>query len=380
MNKLKYEDRIKKLNSLEKFINGQNQDDILLILDKRYGEDKWSIICSVMHWFRVVEDYLCSDNLLKKNKKDYNWGEVYLFISAVDIVVKGINDIYKIVKNKDGIHLFYGENNIFGDKNKDDWNYFQNIRAIFGAHPTELKDNEEFIVATYPTPYNSILDRLHGTTKGWDYYTFLWSKKKSKEFLQESFGFKFEDINKYLDKYIVYLDSLYKEIITMIKDYKKEVARNKIEKNHNPIIQLNILEKEDKKRLNSRYKYIIDVLRILINTKITNKYNQNEYEKYREKNIENVSILYDIIQNPEEEKQISKIEEVVFCNTEYFTNMSSYYYTKLYEYWNNEDMEEILLKHFKDRIPPFNSDIANIKELYCLVKAFNYYKNKEKAQ
>mgnify|MGYP001851871528 CR=1 FL=1 len=48
MNKLKYEDRIKKLNSLEKFINGQNQDDILLILDKRYGEDKWSIICSVM--------------------------------------------------------------------------------------------------------------------------------------------------------------------------------------------------------------------------------------------------------------------------------------------------------------------------------------------
>ena len=99
MNKLKYEDRIKKLNSLEKFINGQNQDDILLILDKRYGEDKWSIICSVMHWFRVVEDYLCSDNLLKKNKKDYNWGEVYLFISAVDIVVKGINDIYKIVKN-----------------------------------------------------------------------------------------------------------------------------------------------------------------------------------------------------------------------------------------------------------------------------------------
>lgn len=100
MNKLKYEDRIKKLNSLEEFINGENQDDILLMLDKRYGEDKWSIICSVMHWFRVVGDYLCSDNLLKNNKKDYNWGEVYLFISAVDIVVKGINDIYKIVKKR----------------------------------------------------------------------------------------------------------------------------------------------------------------------------------------------------------------------------------------------------------------------------------------
>ena len=37
--------------------------------------------------------------------------------------------------------------------------------------------------------------------------------------------------------------------------------------------------------------------------------------------------------------------------------MSSYYYTKLYEFWNNEDMEEILLEHFKNRINPFNKKI-----------------------
>ena len=60
--------------------------------------------------------------------------------------------------------------------------------------------------------------------------------------------------------------------------------------------------------------------------------------------------------------------------------MSSYYYTKLYEFWNNEDMEEILLEHFKNRINPFNKNITNIKELYCLVKAYNYYKCEEKAE
>ena len=60
--------------------------------------------------------------------------------------------------------------------------------------------------------------------------------------------------------------------------------------------------------------------------------------------------------------------------------MSSYYYTKLYEFWNNEDMEEILLKHFKNRINPFNKNITNIRELYCLVKAYNYYKNEDKAE
>lgn len=60
--------------------------------------------------------------------------------------------------------------------------------------------------------------------------------------------------------------------------------------------------------------------------------------------------------------------------------MSSYYYTKLYEFWNNEDMEEILLEHFKNRINPFNKNITNIRELYCLVKAYNYYKNEDKAE
>ncbi len=371
---MKYEERLGKLNGLSEFINGENQDDILLVLDKRYGEDKWSIICAVMHWFRVVENYLCSDNLLKENKVDNNWGEVYLYVSAVDIVVKGINDIYKALKNKNGIHLFYKENDIFKDSKKDDWEYFQNIRAIFGAHPTDLDANKNFVVATFPTPYNSIVDRMKGTTKEWDYYTLLWSKNKSEDFLQESFGFKFKDIDRFLDKYILYLDELYKEITSMIKDYKKEVAKKEIEKNENPMVQLEILRNEDKARLNSRYEYIIDILEVLISQIITDNYNREKYEKYKQENIENVYLLYEIIQNPEKENLLSKIEKVIYCKEEKFTDIS-HYYSKLDEFWNNEDMEEVLLKHFKNRIFPFNNNIKNIKELYCLVKAYNYYKN-----
>ena len=81
-----------------------------------------------------------------------------------------------------------------------------------------------------------------------------------------------------------------------------------------------------------------------------------------------------------------KIKITFYCylikDTElYFTDMSSYYYSKLYEYWNNEDMEEILLEHFKNRIFPFNKNITSIKKLYCLVKGYNYYyKYEEKAE
>ena len=169
---MNYKERVDKLNSLNNFINGEYQEDILLMLDKTYGEDKWSIICAVMHWFRVVESHLDSKKLLITDTDDYNWGEVYLYIAAVDIVTKGINDINKIVTNKNR-RIFKGENNIFNDECKDDYEYFQNIRAIFGAHPTDLNGNRDYIVATYPTPYNSKLDILRGEAKGWDYYTLL---------------------------------------------------------------------------------------------------------------------------------------------------------------------------------------------------------------
>ena len=91
--------------------------------------------------------------------------------------------------------------------------------------------------------------------------------------------------------------------------------------------------------------------------------------------INQIPYLYNVIQHPEKYDNINEIENVLDSKVEYFTESSSYYYTKLYEYWNNIDMEVTLIKHFKDKIKPFNDNISNIKELYCLVKAYNYLKN-----
>lgn len=371
---MEYKERIKKLNSLNEFINGEHQDDILLILDKNFEEDKWSIICAAMHWFRTVESYLNSEHLLDDKSKDYNWGKVYLFLSAVDIIIEGINDINKIAKNNDKARLFYGSNEIFKDEVKDDRDYFKNIRAIFGAHPTKLKDNKEYIVSTYPTPYNPEIDELTGKSKGWDYYTLLWSKEKTNNLNQLSFGFKFEDIEKYLDKCINYLEVIYEDILNMIYEYKKEIAKNEIEKKEDPIEQLNVLLEEDKKRLNGRYRYIIEELKVLIETPIIDQSNEIEYQKYRNLLIKKIACVYEAVQHPERVKNINEIEDIIYCQMEDFTSMSSYYYTKLFEYWNNGDIEELLISHFKDNIKPFNGNISNLKELFCLVKAYNYYK------
>ena len=154
---------------------------------------------------------------------------------------------------------------------------------------------------------------------------------------------------------------------------EEEIGKKEIKKSEEPIEQLNILEEEDRIRLNGRYKYIIDDLKVLISTPIIDINNKKIYSLYKNKLIAQVPYLYKTIQNPDKISEGELIEQIIYCKTEEFDNMSSYYYTKLFEYWNNEDMEEILLRYFKNRIKPFNNKIINIKELFCIVKAYNYY-------
>lgn len=117
---------------------------------------------------------------------------------------------------------------------------------------------------------------------------------------------------------------------------------------------------------------------MLLNIKITDKQNRKLYEKFKNVLINQIPYLYNALQNPEKVENINEVENIIDSKVEYFTKNSSYYYTKLYEYWNNEDMEMILINHFSDRIKPFNANILNIRELYCLVKAYNYFKSLEK--
>lgn len=369
-----YIEKITKLNSLNSFINGEHQDDILLLLNKKYKDDKWSIICAVMHWFDVVKSYLNSESILKENTPDYNWGNVYLYICAVDIVTKGINDLNKILAG-DNKHLFSGENDIFKNSLLDDHKYFQNIRAIFGAHPTDLdSSNGEYIVATYPTPYNSNVDYLRGKINDWDYYTLLWSKEKSDTLNQKAFGFSFNSIDLYLEKHLNYLDVFYMKILKMIKAYKKAITQKPINKITDPLKQLDLLLIEDKKRFDGKYKYLIDDIKTLVSTKISDKENEKIYSDYRKKLLLCINKLYKAIQYPNRKNEIKNVKLLLENEIEEFDNMTPYYYSKLLEYKNNLDIKDSINNYFKDKIAPFNSNITSIEELYCLIKALNYFK------
>ncbi len=85
----------------------------------------------------------------------------------------------------------------------------------------------------------------------------------------------------------------------MINAYKKELSKMKIQKIGKPIKQLNVLIKEDEKRLNGRYNVAIKDVKMLLNTKITDKQNRKLYEKFKDVLINQIPYLYNALQNPE---------------------------------------------------------------------------------
>lgn len=111
----------------------------------------------------------------------------------------------------------------------------------------DLGLNEDYIVSTYPTPYNWKLNKLGHIENDWDYYTLLWSSNKNDSYLQKEFGFCFKSIDMYVDKYINYLDEIYIEFQIELKKFKEQKYKKKINKIDDPIRQLNLLLVEDKK-------------------------------------------------------------------------------------------------------------------------------------
>lgn len=116
----------------------------------------------------------------------------------------------------------------------------------------------------------------------------------------------------------------------------------------------------------------------LISIEIYDKENEKFYAPYRRKLLSCINKLYKAIQYPNRKNEIKNIELLLENEIEEFDNMAHYYYSKLLEYENNLDIKDLIINYFKDKIIPFNSNVKKISELYCLVKASNYFKYKNR--
>lgn len=258
------------LDDFNKIVNGNSYFTLYNYRNKK-GKNQWSCICACMDWITVALDYLMNQ---KQDTTNINIKsmEVYTYISSVDIIWESIQQLHRVIIDRNSIP-FSGESIIFSDNDicDNDNDYFKHIRAVFGAHPVNLKDKNGRWFASWPT--TDIYTQ-------YDLAVSLYSANTSDKSIV--FGFRFSEMEEFLESRYGYLRLLISELERQYTDYCKTMAGKILTNSEDTIEQLKILRVESESRLdNDYYKYIINNLIIVFEAKNTIFENAEIFEDYR---------------------------------------------------------------------------------------------------
>jgi hypothetical protein len=239
-------------------VNG-NHDFIYNQYRDKDGKNNWHLICSCMDWITVAVRYL---NKQPKFSDDIDIKviQVYSMISSIDIIYEAVSQLHRVLNNTKK-PPFDGNDEIFKREqfDKDDNEYFKEIRSCFGAHPVNLKkDNLNRRYASWPfEPYSdpdSLLEvRLYDGNVGVN---------------DTHFGLRKYELIKFLLSRYNYLSELISEIERQFQKYTKEIACKAIRQSSSIMEELEILKVESKTRFNNDYynQTISELIRVFSNT------------------------------------------------------------------------------------------------------------------
>lgn len=343
----------KLINNFRKCVNDSTY--VLEAYKNVNDKNKWSCICSCMDWIDVSIEYI-KLNKERIEKKSYFDLEIFAYISSIDLVSEAVQQLYRVFYNKTD-SPFKNDYSIFEDLNKTDDDYFSHVRAIFGAHPTNIKKNlNERNFASYPS--NNFTDS--------GFSVILYTNKLDE--WGDIFYLSFKKLEQYFEKRYNFLNELIKKIESDKDSYIKVLQNQKIEKKECIIQQLEILKRESKKRFNlDYYNCVIDTLLELLKFKITEFSNVSIIKRY-------IDILIPYLDKLYNDLQTINFEEI---DEDILSSQSFYHYTKILE--NNfipYDIIEVkeLLKDFVNIHLKMN--YSEIKSLCQIGMYFLYQKNK----
>lgn len=347
-------------------------DNSYFVLHK-YGEkdnkNQWNCICSSMDWIEVSIDYILEyKNKIQKKSFDMT---VYGYISAIDNIFEAITQLHRVLLETKEVP-FNNEYNIFlnNELKYDDNKYFKHIRAVFGAHPVNLKVAKGKCFASYPSAYHD----------EYDYAVSIWSNNLDVQDI--IFGFKIDDLNKFLYSRYTYLNQLIKIINKEFKNFEENMKKKIISEGNTPLEKLQNLQVASKERLdNEYYKETIGNLIFLFNANFPSEHkNKVLVNKYLKKAQKTIDELY------------SKLQNMIFDNLEYdifdynIPRDISYEVSKFFDQiifyrLNLQDYNQYFLKNIISRLKEyFEDDIIidknmEISEIYLLISAVLHFKN-----
>lgn len=137
-------------NLITKFRNKMNDNNHYVLHKYRdvNGKNLWNVICSAMDWIEVAVDGIPYIQLVHDNPNVASLNLMQL-ICALDLVVESVKQLYRVFEQP---YPYSDDHSVFQDKKTDD-EYFKHVRAMFGVHPVNLKDDEERYYASWSTPH-----------------------------------------------------------------------------------------------------------------------------------------------------------------------------------------------------------------------------------
>lgn len=274
------------ISKITEFRDEVNQDEFVLSQFKDVnGRDQWGCICSAMDWITVAAEYIIQFDTEREYIQSM---EMYSYISSIDVVWEGIQQLHRVLFQKQKPILFSDRHNCFVNRcfeEMSDNDYFKEIRACFGAHPVNLKgEGEERLFASWSGNSNESFSVL------------LYSSTPDKPFVEMKISIR--ELNEFLEERYNYLDVLRKQIQNLRTSFYSYMKGKKILRSGNIIEQLKILKDEIHDRGDYvQFQFIVNELLMIFDTPIIEEENMAMVESYRMHLITLVNDLYLHIQN-----------------------------------------------------------------------------------
>lgn len=268
-----------------------NETNLIFAKYQNYNsKDQWSCICSSMDWLDVGMTNI--DKALEElnaSKGLETCIKFYQYICCIDIVWESIYQLHRVFINPKTTP-FKNQSNVFQRKifEKDDNDYFKEIRSCFGAHAVNLNPRQEFGMKFTSWSIH------YGTPQ--EMSVLIYSNIPNSGF--EEVIVTVEELKSFYEKRCQYIQQIIDAIDTIAFEYKEEMKNSVIPKSNNHIEQIAILKNASQQRFGGGIlvEEMEQIERFLITNFSCNK-NKDAIEAFRQRIISGIAEIYDCLQN-----------------------------------------------------------------------------------
>lgn len=271
---------------INRFRDKVNEHNLILHIYRNYnGKNKWSVICSAMDWIQI--GVFGSDaSALERTNSDQASVKVITFLSCIDVMWEGIQQLHRVFFNTDSIP-FKDTRDIFR-KSMDDNRYWKEIRAAFAAHPCNFdgEDKGEKRFASWPGG---------GFGSSGDFSVILYSNDPSKS--PEFFDIRFDEIIAFSKSRYEYLNDLMNRLDEITDQWCEKWRKIPIEQSGNPLDDIHTLIKANTERLdNDYYNYRLEQIKAAFTVEAHGEKNRKVLDGYREVLKAEIETIHQVLQ------------------------------------------------------------------------------------